>query len=210
MPPAARRRLRATEALSRTGSRMATETDAVSEFSGKRVAFVGKLGGVNRREAARLVRQAGGTPVDQVDETVDLIVIGADELPIADDTLLDDSVRDATAQGRMEVISETQFWQRLGAGGKRAACSPALHARNARPPAERLRRSHSALASTWPDRARPRNPSPAVLRLPGSRHRPTTRGITRRRRHAPGDREKTGTTDATRTGCRPTTWPSCR
>ena len=93
---------------------MATETDAVSEFSGKRVAFVGKLGGVNRREAARLVRQCGGTPVDHVQDRVDLIVIGADELPIADDSLLDEELRDAAARGRLEVISETQFWHRMG------------------------------------------------------------------------------------------------
>ena len=93
---------------------MTAESEGPTEFAGRRVAFVGKLGSMSRREAHRLVRQAGGTAVDRVDETVDLIVIGADELPIADDNLLDDSVRDATAEGRIEVISETQFWQRLG------------------------------------------------------------------------------------------------
>ncbi len=85
-----------------------------TEFAGRRVVFVGRLGSMSRREAHRLVRQAGGTAVDRADDTVDLIVIGADELPIADDTLLDDTIRDATAEGRIEVISETQFWQRLG------------------------------------------------------------------------------------------------
>ena len=93
---------------------MATDNDAASDLSGKRVAFVGKLGGVNRREAGRLVRHYGGIPVDHVQDGADLIVIGADELPIADDGLLDEQIRDDAARGRLEVISETQFWHRLG------------------------------------------------------------------------------------------------
>ncbi len=93
---------------------MATDTDAASDFSGKRVAFVGRLGGVNRREASRLVRQCGGIPVDHMADGADLIVIGAEELPIADDALLDEQIRDAAVRGRLEVISETQFWHRLG------------------------------------------------------------------------------------------------
>lgn len=85
------------------------------ELTGKRVAFVGKLGGVTRREAQQFVRQQGGVPVERPSETVDLIVIGADELPLPDDAdLLDDPVRSAAAEGRLAILSETQFWQRLG------------------------------------------------------------------------------------------------
>jgi tetratricopeptide (TPR) repeat protein len=84
-------------------------------LAGRRVAFLGKLGGVTRREAQRLVRQQGGTPVDDPNHGVDLIVIGADELPLSDtDDLLDDAVRQAAAAGQLEIIGETQLWQRLG------------------------------------------------------------------------------------------------
>ncbi len=79
------------------------------------MAFVGKLGGVTKREAQQLVRQQGGTPVERGASDVDLVVIGADELPLADeDVPLDDASRQAAAEGRLEIISETQLWQRLG------------------------------------------------------------------------------------------------
>ena len=86
-----------------------------SELSGKRVAFVGKLGGVTRREAQRLVREHGGVPLGRCDSTAHLIVIGADVLSLDDEeALLDGPVRQAADEGRIEIISETQFWQRLG------------------------------------------------------------------------------------------------
>ena len=45
-------------------------------LAGLRVAFVGKLGGVNRREACRLVRQQGGTPVEGLELPLDLGGLG--------------------------------------------------------------------------------------------------------------------------------------
>ena len=93
---------------------MTSDTEVAARFQGKRVAFAGKLGGVNRREAARLVRQHGAIPVDQHVGEVDLIVIGADELPIDDDSLVNEALRDDAARGQLEVISETEFWNRLG------------------------------------------------------------------------------------------------
>ena len=82
---------------------------------GRRVAFVGKLGGVTRREAQQLVRQYGGTPVDDPGKEADLVVIGADELPLDEvDNLLDAVARRAVAEGRLEIMVETQLWQRLG------------------------------------------------------------------------------------------------
>ena len=81
----------------------------------RRIAFVGKLGGMNRREARELVRKHGGTMVDRVDSTVDLIVIGADVNPLdVPETLLEDWVTKASADGRVTVINETEFWQKLG------------------------------------------------------------------------------------------------
>ena len=58
------------------------ENETASPLDGRRVAFVGKLGGINRREARQLVREHGGVLSDTPESNVDLVVIGADELPI--------------------------------------------------------------------------------------------------------------------------------
>jgi tetratricopeptide (TPR) repeat protein len=54
-------------------------------------------------------------PVDKPSPDADLIVIGADELPLSDaEDLLGEAIRQAAAEGRIEIIGETQLWQRLG------------------------------------------------------------------------------------------------
>ena len=92
-----------------------SDSDTTRRLQGKRVAFVGKLGGVTRREAQQLVRQHGGLPAAKCTADVDLIVIGADELPLGDEgQLLDDTVHCAAGEGKLEIISETLLWQQLG------------------------------------------------------------------------------------------------
>jgi tetratricopeptide (TPR) repeat protein len=95
---------------------MSMTTDGDPQFlANRRVAFVGKLGGVTKREAQQLIRQCGGIPADKLTADVDLVVVGADELPLVDqDDLLNDETRRAAAEGRLEIISETVLWQRLG------------------------------------------------------------------------------------------------
>ena len=79
------------------------------------MAFVGKLGGVNRKEARSVVRRLQGTMVDPIDSSVDLIVVGADVFPSADpEHLLDEAIVQAVAEQKVTVISETQFWQITG------------------------------------------------------------------------------------------------
>lgn len=91
------------------------ESDSPASLVGRRVAFVGKLGGVNRQEARQLVRALGGIPVEQPGPDVSLIVIGADELPLWDEEeMLDPPTRDAIGAGEVELIGETQLWQWLG------------------------------------------------------------------------------------------------
>ena len=94
----------------------ANETPEPAElFQGKRIAFAGKLGGLTKREAQQLVRQHGGVAADRPHAEVDIVVVGADELPLNDrDELLDDQIRQAAAEGKLEILSETQLWQRLG------------------------------------------------------------------------------------------------
>ena len=85
-----------------------------SPFTDQRIAFVGKLGGMSRREARRLVRECGGIPVDSGLDA-DWVIIGADELPLGDhQELLGEAVLEAAATGKLRILSETQFWESLG------------------------------------------------------------------------------------------------
>ncbi|MHB8969196.1 MAG: tetratricopeptide repeat protein [Pirellulaceae bacterium] len=92
----------------------ADSNDSPGALRDLRIAFAGKLGGMTKRAAQNLVRDHGGTPVDQGSGDVDVLVIGADELPLDEASLLDESIRQRAAEGQLEIISETQLWQRLG------------------------------------------------------------------------------------------------
>jgi tetratricopeptide (TPR) repeat protein len=86
-----------------------------SPIAGKRVAFVGKLGGLTRREAAQLVRDQGGIPVERSSAHVDCVVVGAEQLPLdAQELARQESMRDMAADGVLEIIAESEFWRRLG------------------------------------------------------------------------------------------------
>ena len=90
-----------------------TSEDTGFALAGRHVALIGKLGAVTKREAQQLVRQLGGLVVDLADAATNLIVIGADHFPLDDDVLLDEAKRRA-AENQLEIITETQLWQRLG------------------------------------------------------------------------------------------------
>ena len=84
---------------------------------GARIAFLGKLAGMSRRDAQQLIREHGGAAVDEPDATVRLIVFGEQELPLPGaewDAHFGSDVRQAVDDGRIEVITETQLWHRLG------------------------------------------------------------------------------------------------
>lgn len=89
----------------------AAEEHSISQL---RIAFIGKLGGMSRREAMQLVRNYGAVPVEPDQDRIDVWVIGAEESPLAEAELLDQVVRDSAARGDCEVIHETELWQRLG------------------------------------------------------------------------------------------------
>ncbi len=81
------------------------------------LAIVGKLAGMSRRDAQHLIRQHGGRPLDELDDTVQIVVLGEDEFPLASsawDANFSPLVRERIEAGAVEVISETTLWQRLG------------------------------------------------------------------------------------------------
>lgn len=91
-----------------------TLTALDSPLAGKRIALIGKLGGMNRREASNLLRSYSASVVDLEAPEIDWVVIGADESPLSETALLTPEVRARSADGRLEVIPETELWQRAG------------------------------------------------------------------------------------------------
>lgn len=92
-----------------------TERDPLRD---RRVAIVGKLAGMSRRDAKQRLRTAGAVPVDLLDDSVDLAIVGEQDLVLSDAPamaeLFDGVTREAADEGRLEVISETELWHRLG------------------------------------------------------------------------------------------------
>ena len=119
-------------------------------LQGKRVAFVGKLASMSKRDAGRLVRGFGATVVENVDQSVDLVAVGEDGLPIGDisdvDDLFGESTRRAAEQGSLEILTETELWHRLGLveleEGIHRLYTPAMLADLLKVPVEVIRRWH--------------------------------------------------------------------
>ena len=92
------------------------EPDGLLE--GVRLAFVGRLASMSRREAAQLVRRHGAIVADKPSPLVRLVIVGEGELLPSGETEPDDwfdpATRQAIDDGRIEVLRETQLWQRLG------------------------------------------------------------------------------------------------
>jgi tetratricopeptide (TPR) repeat protein len=86
--------------------------------------MTGKLAGMPKRDAQDLLRKHGGVAVERLDESVDLVVAGEEDLPLDElagtgpaagmGRLLADAERLAAANGRPEIIGETELWQRMG------------------------------------------------------------------------------------------------
>lgn len=95
----------------------AAHHDDATSLAGRRVAFVGKLAGMSRREAQQFIRQRGGQPIERLEDSPQIVVLGEAELPLGDaaDVLAgNESLRRAADQGQLSVITETQLWQQLG------------------------------------------------------------------------------------------------
>lgn len=121
--------------------------EATSErlLSGKRILFIGKLGGLNRREAISLIREQGALPVT-AEQQPNLVVLGAEESPLAIESLLGQQMRRAASEGAAEIVTETEFWERLGfvppEGAARQLYTPAMLADLLSVPVNVIRRWH--------------------------------------------------------------------
>ncbi|WP_146514511.1 tetratricopeptide repeat protein [Rubripirellula amarantea] len=82
--------------------------------SGKRVSLVGRFGGMNQREVSKVLRSFDAVVVDLDAKAIDWIVVGAEESPLADAELIGKRLLDASAAGEVEILHETELWQRLG------------------------------------------------------------------------------------------------
>jgi tetratricopeptide (TPR) repeat protein len=87
-------------------------------LDGRRVAIVGRLSGMSRREAEQLVRDQGGQVVSRADALTQLIVVndeaGDFQQFVDNQDLLDEGARTAWRDGRLELVRESEFWARLG------------------------------------------------------------------------------------------------
>ena len=84
----------------------------------QKVYFLGKLSGANRKEAAEIVRLAGGEVTNRLTADVDLIVIGDENILKQNWNLwndqLDTDTRAAFEKGTLTILSETHFWEQYG------------------------------------------------------------------------------------------------
>ncbi|MEW4565347.1 tetratricopeptide repeat protein [Bremerella sp. JC770] len=96
---------------------MATDwakSNEAGDLSGKRVAIVGKLAGMTRREVYTALRQAEATPSEKIDDRVDVIVFGENDLTGLGDQGVSPELQEKAAAGDLKFISETTLWQWLG------------------------------------------------------------------------------------------------
>lgn len=90
-------------------------------LAGQRIALLGKLASMSKREAQQMLRGRGATVLDRLDATATLAVVGEAELPGLDrDEPLsiaaagDESARQAVERGDLRVVTETELWRELG------------------------------------------------------------------------------------------------
>ena len=118
--------------------------ETVSILQGKRIVFVGKLGALPRKEAMQLVRDHGGNPLERLAGDVDVVIIGADELPAEDlSALLSESIRRGLREGRTTLIHEHELWQQLGVVDESTSLqlyTPAMMAGLLKTPVRNIRR----------------------------------------------------------------------
>ena len=97
---------------------VATSENIERLLKGRRVAVVGRLSSMPRRQAEQLVRRHGGTIAPHLDADTELAIVG-DEVRDGKtlgvgEMLVDDATRLAWQAGRLQVFRESELWTRLG------------------------------------------------------------------------------------------------
>jgi tetratricopeptide (TPR) repeat protein len=119
-------------------------------LAGRRIALVGKLASMSRRDAEQLIRASGACIVEASREVADTIVVADDaenlQRLVADHEFLDETSRQALAQGDLEIVRESELWARIGlvdAGqGIARLYTPAMLAELLRVPIAAIRHWH--------------------------------------------------------------------
>ena len=83
------------------------EQPDLSWLTGRRIALVGKPGGVSRRQAMQLLKELGGVPAERYDTQTEVVVIGAEEGREAAVALLDVDAQARVAAGDLQLMHET-------------------------------------------------------------------------------------------------------
>lgn len=115
-----------TEDDSLPGEAVATTSEPFF-VEGKRILLVGRLGSMNRREAANVLQSYKATvvemprtksdrsaPVADWGGLADWVVIGAEVPPLSESELLPKGLIEAAGRGELEILHETELWQRTG------------------------------------------------------------------------------------------------
>lgn len=116
----------------------------------ERIAFVGRLAGMTRREAGELVATCGAELVSGPSQSATLVVIGDDEPDLTTALESDKSAprqwADDVAAGRATMLRESEFWKRVGLvdeeQGVQRLYTPAMLAELLDVPATAVRRWH--------------------------------------------------------------------
>jgi tetratricopeptide (TPR) repeat protein len=95
-----------------------TTHEGDSSLSGRRIALLGKLASMPRREAEQLIRERGGRVVEISAAQADIVVVSDDaagnQRLLSGDERFDDAARAAFAAGELELVRESELWARLG------------------------------------------------------------------------------------------------
>lgn len=84
------------------------------DLRGQRIAFVGRLASMPRRDAQQLVRGRGAIVVERPEDDADWIVVGEHDLPLSDLARFLDARAEEPADAGLRVVAESDFWGRLG------------------------------------------------------------------------------------------------
>lgn len=101
-------------------SRVNPQSTVQQPLSGHRVAFTGKLASMKRDDAFRMVRDAGGEPVDSINHSTTLLVVGMEGWPMLSDGRISSKLARAErlrgAGYPIDVLSEHAFFEWLNNG----------------------------------------------------------------------------------------------